>query len=113
MISATYLPEARDDIDAAYLHYERRGTGLGDQFVDELRKAIGRIEGSPLLYGEVFDDIRAAMLRRFPYIIYYQVKPGEYFSSSRCGGGAIQIGNNRGRINGWVSANAIFGRCRS
>ena len=23
----------------------------------------------------------------------------------------FQIGNNRGRINGWVSANAIFGKC--
>jgi hypothetical protein len=26
-------------------------------------------------------------------------------------GGRFQIGNNRGRINGWVSANAIFGKC--
>ncbi len=26
-------------------------------------------------------------------------------------GRRFQIGNNRGRINGWVSANAIFGRC--
>ena len=26
-------------------------------------------------------------------------------------GKRFQIGNNRGRINGWVSANAIFGRC--
>src|SRR5262245_10883494 len=23
----------------------------------------------------------------------------------------FQIGNNRGRVNGWVSANAIFGKC--
>jgi hypothetical protein len=23
----------------------------------------------------------------------------------------FQIGNNRGRINGWISANAIFGKC--
>lgn len=23
----------------------------------------------------------------------------------------FQIGNNRGKINGWVSANAIFGKC--
>jgi SOS-response transcriptional repressor LexA len=23
----------------------------------------------------------------------------------------FQIGNNRGRINGWVSANSIYGRC--
>jgi hypothetical protein len=26
-------------------------------------------------------------------------------------GGRFQIGNNRGRVNGWVSANGIFGRC--
>lgn len=26
-------------------------------------------------------------------------------------GSRFQIGNNRGRINGWVSASAIFGRC--
>jgi hypothetical protein len=26
-------------------------------------------------------------------------------------GWRFQIGNNRGRINGWVSANAIFGKC--
>src|SRR2546421_5083049 len=26
-------------------------------------------------------------------------------------GPRFQIGNNRGRINGWVTASAIFGRC--
>ena len=26
-------------------------------------------------------------------------------------GSWFQIGNNRGKVNGWVSANAIFGRC--
>jgi hypothetical protein len=26
-------------------------------------------------------------------------------------GERFQIGNNRGRVNGWVSAGAIFGRC--
>jgi hypothetical protein len=26
-------------------------------------------------------------------------------------GSRFQIGNNRGRINGWVGPNAIFGRC--
>lgn len=26
-------------------------------------------------------------------------------------GPRFQIGNNRGRINGWVSANSIFGKC--
>ena len=26
-------------------------------------------------------------------------------------GSRYQIGNNRGRVNGWVSAGAIYGRC--
>jgi hypothetical protein len=26
-------------------------------------------------------------------------------------GTRIQIGNNRGRVNGWISANSVFGRC--
>jgi phage repressor protein C with HTH and peptisase S24 domain len=26
-------------------------------------------------------------------------------------GGRFQIGNNRGRINGWISPNAIYGKC--
>jgi hypothetical protein len=26
-------------------------------------------------------------------------------------GGRFQIGNNRGRINGWVSRNSIYGKC--
>ena len=26
-------------------------------------------------------------------------------------GKRFQIGNNRGRVNGWVSANSIFGKC--
>lgn len=26
-------------------------------------------------------------------------------------GSRFQIGNNRGRINGWIGANAIYGKC--
>ena len=26
-------------------------------------------------------------------------------------GKRFQIGNNRGRINGWISANSVFGKC--
>jgi hypothetical protein len=28
-----------------------------------------------------------------------------------CKVNGFQIGNNRGRINGWISANTIFGKC--
>lgn len=32
---------------------------------------------------------------------------------SAISGSRFQIGNNRGRINGWVGPNAIFGKCVS
>ena len=77
MHTATYLPEARDDVDAAYVHYESRQTALGDRFLDELKRVVRLIEGNPLLYGEVFNGVRAAMLRRFPFVIYYQERSGQ------------------------------------
>jgi plasmid stabilization system protein ParE len=77
MPTTAYLPEARDDIDAAYVHFESRQPGLGDRFVDELKRVVGLIESNPHLYGVVFDRVRAAMLRRFPYVIYYQEQTGQ------------------------------------
>jgi plasmid stabilization system protein ParE len=77
MVTATYLPEARDDVDAAYVHYETRQRGLGERFVDELKRVVKRIEENPLLYGDVCHGIRAAMLRRFPFVIYYREQSGQ------------------------------------
>jgi hypothetical protein len=36
-LPVVYLPEAQDDIDAAYAEYEQRLTGLGERFLDALR----------------------------------------------------------------------------
>jgi hypothetical protein len=45
-------------------------------------------------------------------IVLCKVKGREYLHliiATR--GSQFQIGNNKGRVNGWVTANAIFGRC--
>ena len=45
-------------------------------------------------------------------IVLCKVKGSEYLHLVKAIQGVrYQIGNNRGRINGWVSGNAIFGRC--
>jgi hypothetical protein len=45
-------------------------------------------------------------------IVLCKVNGKEYLHLVKAIQGArFQIGNNRGRINGWVSANAIFGKC--
>ena len=33
-VAAVYLPEAEDDVAAAYTYYEQQRAGLGDQFVE-------------------------------------------------------------------------------
>jgi plasmid stabilization system protein ParE len=75
MPPAVYLPEARDDIDAAYTHYQTRSAGLGERFLASLQRTSGLVEANPLLYGEVAPGIRAAPLRRFPYLVYYRELP--------------------------------------
>jgi hypothetical protein len=45
-------------------------------------------------------------------IVLCKVNGREYLHLIKAIQGArFQIGNNRGRINGWVSAGSIFGRC--
>ena len=45
-------------------------------------------------------------------IVLCKVNGAEYLHLIKAINGArFQIGNNRGRINGWVGANAIFGKC--
>ena len=46
-------------------------------------------------------DIVLCKVNGREYIHLVKAKQGDRF----------QIGNNRGRINGWVGRNAIFGRC--
>lgn len=76
-LPVAYLPEARDDINAAYHHYDSLGAGLGDRFLDALRQAVERIADNPDLYAILHRDVRAAPLRRFPYVIYYRAEPGQ------------------------------------
>jgi len=70
-----YLPEAEDDIDAAYQWYEQQRDGLGDRFLRALREAADDIQDNPNLYALFLHDIRAAPLRRFPYVVYYRDGP--------------------------------------
>src|SRR5688500_10100580 len=45
-------------------------------------------------------------------IVLCKVKGYEYLHLIKAiQGNRFQIGNNRGKINGWISSNAIFGKC--
>ena len=69
------LAEAREDIVETFRWYELRGTGLGHEFLRALRVALTAIDRAPEQFPFAIDDIRRVGLRRFPYYVYYVVRP--------------------------------------
>lgn len=63
--------EAENDIDSAFNWYEKQHTGLGREFALELSSSMDRIIETPRLYTELYRGIRRALIKRFPYGIYY------------------------------------------
>ena len=59
------------DVEATARWYERQRSGLGLDFLGELRAAYARIVAGPLGYQGVGWDTRRALLRRFPYAVYF------------------------------------------
>jgi toxin ParE1/3/4 len=64
--------EARDEFDQGYDYYEGRRAGLGESFADAVQVALNRIGVMPQLHRAVFGDVRRAVVRGFPYGIYYR-----------------------------------------
>ena len=69
-------PEAELDLADAALWYEEQRPGLGRQFLDEVLAAFSMIEATPLMHPIVHRDARRALIRRFPFGIYYRIETG-------------------------------------
>ena|SRR3989304_2323770 len=67
-------PEAEKDIFSAYDWYEEQRLGLGAEFAQELSNSMDLIIEFPKMYSELYLGIRRALLKRFPYGVYYFVK---------------------------------------
>jgi plasmid stabilization system protein ParE len=68
-------PAADADIQATHEELEQAQAGLGDRFVARVREVLERIESIPETYGLVWQDVRAARLRKFRHLVYYVVFP--------------------------------------
>lgn len=66
-------PEAEADLARARDWYGRQRIGLGHEFLLSIDEALGRVSGAPELNPIVHKDLRRALVRRFPYAIYYRI----------------------------------------
>ncbi len=65
--------EAEVDIQGARDQLEAVRVGLGNQVLARVREVLARIEKMPELHGKVWEDVRAARLKQFRYIVYFIV----------------------------------------
>lgn len=65
---------SREDIREISLWYRNQVSGLDERFVANLERSFLKIQQNPHLYPICFGVIRATLLNRFPYRIYYFIE---------------------------------------
>lgn len=70
-------PELLDDVAEAFSWYEERAEGVGQALVCAFFAAVASAGREPLLYRNVQGEFRRALLRRYPYWLYYTVDRDE------------------------------------
>lgn len=72
IVELIIAPEAEKDIDAGYAWYEDQRPGLGEDFLSRVDACVQAICRSPKMHGLIFANYRRALVRRFPYAVFYE-----------------------------------------
>ena len=70
-----FTPAAQAEVGGAQDWYEAQVPGLGARFRGELDRTVQRIVENPLQFARIWEDVRRARLRTFPYGVFYRVEP--------------------------------------
>mgnify|MGYP003617632414 FL=1 len=74
---------AESDLRAAFVWYEARQSGLGEEFLRSVAAVEEALARDPERYAMVHTPYRSAKLRKFPYALHYRVV-GETVSVLAC-----------------------------
>jgi len=73
-VAVVLTDAAEREVNSAALWYEREATGLGRQFLDAVGAMVERIADNPQQFPLVHREQRRALLKRFPYALYFRVE---------------------------------------
>jgi plasmid stabilization system protein ParE len=68
------LPAAERDVKKAYEWYEEQREGLGDVFLERVEECLTSIGRSPKAFQPVAKDARRAIVKQFPYVIFFRIE---------------------------------------
>ena len=70
-----YRRKVGRDLAAAYGWYEDQRIGLGAEFLFAVDTSFNAIQEYPGMFSRVHDDVRRAIVSRFPYAVFYRIEP--------------------------------------
>ena len=74
--------EAVIDIQKVFEWYEERRAGLGYEFIEEIEEGLGRLSRNPQHYTAINQKYRRVVIRRFPYLIVYEIEDNKVIVNS-------------------------------
>lgn len=78
-MNVLFHPDAELEFNEAIDYYEDVENGLGYDFSIEIANAVARIVAFPHAWSVIDDDIRRALVRRFPYGVLYSEDQGTVY----------------------------------
>ena len=73
-LRVVYRRAAQAEFEEAASRYEKRRTGLGEEFMHEIEQAVAKAAAAPERYPTVTAEVRRTAMRRFPFSIYFRVR---------------------------------------
>ena len=68
------LPAAKRDVRKAYEWYQEQKSGLGEVFLERVQECLRSIGRSPKAFHLIAHDMRRAIVKQFPYVIFYRIE---------------------------------------
>ena len=69
-----FQPDAESDVADAAAWYENQRKGLGAEFLDEILSTCDVLGENPELFPVVHRNTRRAVIKKFPFGIYYRTE---------------------------------------
>ncbi len=66
--------EAENDFDKSYEYYAKESEKVADNFYKQVDNSFNKISKNPHAYPQAYKKVRKLVIKRFPFIIYYQIK---------------------------------------
>ena len=76
-MNARFTSSAEAELQEAIAFYEAAENGLGSRFLDEVEAVVTRILAHPTAWTPMSPRTRRCRTHRFPYGLFYQVRPDE------------------------------------